>query len=255
MQTVFQTVAIVAVSIGAALLGQAVVRARVRSATLAAHTDVAGFVYAALAVVYGVILAQVIVAAWEDYEEARAAAAAEASALLDLFRLAEGWPESERGVIEAALIAYGRAVIDEEWPAMARNEIPAPGAVDRMRDVWRAYETIEATVGEGARYAVSLEELDELDDARGDRLGASRRGLPGVMWAVLIVGGVLTVAFAYLFAVENAIAQGVMLASLAALVAILLILIQALDQPFQGGSRVTPAAFERIVSFAEAEAG
>lgn len=253
-----QALGIVGLAVLLALLGQAVVRRRVRHEALVAHTDVAGFVYAALAVIYGVILAQVVIAAWEGFEEGRRSAVAEASAWLDLFRLAEGWPEPERALIETALVAYGREVVDGEWPAMARGEEPDPAAVARMRDLWGAYEGLGSGAPElaaGVLFAASIDELDELDDARVARLLASRSELPGIMWGVLIAGGVLTVAFAYLFGVENAVAQGVMVSALAGLIALLLFLILALGTPFGGSARIGPEAFERVLALAAEEAG
>lgn len=258
MQLVGQAVAVVGGAVAVALIGLLLVRRRVRHQALAAHTDVAGFVYAALAVIYGVILAQVVIAAWEGFEAGRGAAAAEASAWLDLFRLAEGWPEPERAAIEAALVAYGREVVDGEWPAMARGEEPDPAAVARMRDLWRAYEGVGSRSPElaaGALYAAAIDELDELDDARVERLLASRNELPPIMWVVLIVGGVVTVAFAYLFGVESVVAQGLMISALAGLIALLLYLILALGTPFGGSAGVGPEAFERVLGLAAGEAG
>lgn len=256
MQTALQAAAVVGLSVGLALLGQALVRRRVPHATLVAHTVVAGYVYATLAVVYAVILAQVVVAAWDGYEEARAAAEAEASAALDLFRLAEGFPQPARGEIEAALIAYARAVVDEEWPAMASRAAPTAEAAARVVALYRVYDRVEGgALATSARYAASLDELDELDDARGLRLLASRRGLPGLMWTVLVAGGVLTVGFAYFFGVENRIAQGSMLAALAALIALLLLLVQSLDAPFRGAARLPPDGFGRMLELGEQEAG
>ena len=255
MQTAFAAAATVAVSVLLALAGLAVVRRRVSLGALEAHSAVAGFVYATLGVMYAVIVAQVVVAAWDDYEEAKTAAEREANAALDLFRLAEGFPEPERQAVEAALLAYVRTVIDEEWPAMARGTAPSPAATARMNEVWRAYEAVErGAAGGGARFAASLTELNEMDDARGSRLLAGGRSLPGLMWAALLIGGALTVAFAYFFAVENGLAHGLMVAVLAALMALLLLLVQALNTPFGGETQLPPDGFEQVLGLMEAEA-
>ena len=252
----FQGLATVGLSVLLALAGQVVVRRRVSHETLAAHTTVAGYVYATIAVIYAVILAQVVVAAWDEYEEARNAAEREASSVFDLLRLAGGLPEPERREVQQALLAYARVVIDVEWPAMAQRMAPSPDASARVMDLWRIYDRLGAgPVGGSALYAASLDELDELDDTRGMRLLASRRGLPGLMWTVLIAGGVLTVTFAYFFGVENRIAQALMIAMLAATIALLLLLVQSLNTPFRGDSRVQPDGFERVLRLAPPEAG
>ena len=247
---------VVGVSVLLALLGLAAVRRLVPHETRVAHTPVAGYVYATVAVIYGVILAQVVVAAWDEYKEAGSAAEREANALVDLLRLAEGFPAAEQEAVEQALVAYARAVIDEEWPAMGREEAPSEEAKARLVDLWRAYERSEqGPAGESARFAASLDELEELDDARGARLLASRRGLPGLMWATLVVGAGLTVGFAYIFAVESRASHALMVVVLTALIALLLALVQDLNAPFRGGTRIAPDGFERVLRLAEQEAG
>ena len=60
------------------------------------------------------------------------------------------------------------------------------------------------------------------------------------MWAVLIVGGIISVAFTYFFGVRSFAAQALMVASLAALVGLVLALILSLDLPFTGGVGIGP---------------
>lgn len=243
-----QVVATVVGSVVLALAGLVVVRRLVPYDALTDHTAVAGAVYAALAVVYGVILGQLVIAAWDDFEDARSAAIAEAASMYDLIRLAEAFPEPPRGELQRTALAYGRAVVDREWAAMARREAPDPVAAAAMDELYARYARLAAEpIGSLAPYAASLDELDELGDARGERLLASVRGLPGLMWVVLIAGGAVTVGFSYLFAVENRLAHAVMVAALAATVALLLALVAALDSPFRDPIGIPPDGFARVL--------
>ena len=99
-----------------ALLGLALVRRTVPLDRLARHTDVAGYVYAVIGVIYAVILAQVVIAAWQEYQDARAVADNEANAVLNLARLAQVWPTEDRQRVEDALSAYAQHVVEIEWP-------------------------------------------------------------------------------------------------------------------------------------------
>jgi len=243
-----EVVAVVVGSILLSLAGLAVVRRLVPCEALVDHTAVAGAVYATIAVVYGVILGQLVVAAWDDFEDARGAEIAEAGSLFDLIRLAEAFPAPQRGELQEAALAYGRAVVDREWPAMARGEAPDPAAAAAIDDLYRRYARLAGgPVGGLAPYAASLDELDEMDDARGERILASERGLPGLMWGVLVAGGVLTVGFTYLFGVQNRISHAVMVGALAAIVALLLALVANLDSPFRDPIGLRPAGFERVL--------
>ena len=240
-------------SVVLALAGLVVVRRLVPYAVLTDHTAVASAVYATLGVVYGVILGQLVVAAWDDFEGARSAETAEAASLFDLVRLAEAFPEPQQGELQAAALAYGRAVVNREWAAMAARAAPDPVAAAAMDGLYRRYTGLASgPIGGLAPYAASLGELNDLEDARGERLLASVRGLPELMWVVLIAGGAVTVGFSYLFGVENRVAQAVMVAALAATVALLLALIAALDSPFRDPVRISPDGFARVLERAGA---
>ena len=57
-------IAVVLTVVVVALLGLAIVRRTVPYDRLAQHTEIAGYVYAVIGVIYAVILAQVVIAAW-----------------------------------------------------------------------------------------------------------------------------------------------------------------------------------------------
>src|SRR3569623_1288615 len=51
------------------------------------HNDVAGFIYAALGVIYAVLLALVVIAVWEEFQAADATVEQEANATAEIFWL------------------------------------------------------------------------------------------------------------------------------------------------------------------------
>jgi hypothetical protein len=97
------------------------------------------------------------------------------------------------------------------------------------------------------RYNQVLEQLHGLGDARRERLLAAGEGLPPILWVVLIGGGVITIAFTYLFGLENTVVHTLMVASLALIIALSLFTVAALDHPFKGDVRIHPAAFEQVL--------
>ena len=64
---------------------------------------------------------------------------------------------------------------------------------------------------------------------------------------VLIVGGVITVGFTYLFGLENTLVHLLMVASLAMIISLSLFTVAALDYPFKGDIRIQPDAFEQVL--------
>ena len=223
---------------------------------LAQHTDVAGYVYAVVGVIYAVVLALVVIAAWEEYRDAREAVADEASAVLNLARAANGWPAGDRDEVESALTAYARQVVDVEWPAMARGDFGPTANTVTENQLWQALnEADESAAAKSASYETALQQLDDLGAARRNRLLLGEEGLPTSMAAILIIGAVVTVGFAYIFAVDNGLLHALMIASLAVLVTLLLLLQFQLGMPFQGISAIEPTAMKLVLAEIDSDAG
>jgi hypothetical protein len=79
------------------------------------------------------------------------------------------------------------------------------------------------------------------------RLVQANEGMPAVLWAVLVFGGVVTIGFTYLFGLGNAWAHRLMVLSLAAVIALALFTIGAMEYPFSGGARIPTEAFDLIL--------
>ena len=96
-------------------------------------------------------------------------------------------------------------------------------------------------------YAEGLDQVQRLADARRMRLVEAEEGIPTVLWVVLIFGGMTAVGFTYLFGLESTWVHGLMVGSLAGLIALVLFTVAAMEHPFSGGARVDPAAFELVL--------
>src|SRR4051794_1056187 len=104
---------------------------------------VAAAVYAVIGIVYGVTLAQLVVAAWSDYEAVQAAVFREAAALKDLVRLAQGCGEAHERAIGDVVAAYAATVLNVEWPAMARGVEPDGEGDEVLSLLYRLYAQVE----------------------------------------------------------------------------------------------------------------
>jgi hypothetical protein len=97
------------------------------------------------------------------------------------------------------------------------------------------------------RYDQGLTLVHNLVDQRRLRLFEAGGGIPRVLWLVLVVGGIIVVGFTYLFGLENTRSHRLMIASLAAIIALVIFTIYALDQPYAGITRVQPDAFKLVL--------
>ena len=79
------------------------------------------------------------------------------------------------------------------------------------------------------------------------RLLISRVGsVPVMMWVALLGTGAITIAFSFLFGTSNATAQIIMSSGLAVTVALVMVAVVALGQPFSGISWVGHQPFDQL---------
>jgi protein-S-isoprenylcysteine O-methyltransferase Ste14 len=217
------------------------------------HNDVAGFIYAVVGVIYAVLLALMVIAVWEEHETAKATVREEANELADVFWLARRLPEPEGPRIQGLARSYARVVAEEEWEAMARGGGSSPEAWALMDEMRLGMQNLEVDArSEQVLFEHGLDRIDALADARRSRMVGAEEGVPGVLWAVLVFGGVITVGFTYLFGLENTWSHRLMVAAVAGLIALVLFTVGSLEYPFSGGTRVGPEAFELVLRRFEA---
>jgi len=227
-----------------AAAGVVVLEQLVPAARRQAHNDVVGFVYAVVGVAYAVILAMVIVAAWNSLDEARVNTYTETDALLQLDWYGHSLPQPMHSKIEGLAKEYDTVVINSEWSLMTHKETsPQAWAIyTELREIILAQNpTTPAGV---ARYQQALDATAQWGDARRQRIDESTTGIPPLLWATLILGGVVTVGFAFLFGIQSTVAHAVIMFFLTLLVAALLLVVFEFNEPFAGVVRVTPQAFQ-----------
>jgi hypothetical protein len=229
-----------------ALAGFELVQRLVPAASRQRHNDVAGFIYGALGVIYAVLLALVVIAVWEEYRAASETVEQEANAAADIFWLADRLPEPRGTHIQELVKSYAEEVVEHEWPLMEQGQAPlitqtrgGPAGWTIIDDIRQNVQNFEPTTkAEEQLYAEGLDQVDTLSDARRMRLVAAEEGVPGVLWAVLIFGGMAAVGSTYLFGLESTWAHRLMVATLAAVIGLVLFTIGALEYPFSGGARI-----------------
>lgn len=209
------------------------------------HNDLAGFILAVIGVVYAVLLAFVAVTVWERFEAAELRSYEEASSLSLVYRDADDFPQTAHQ-IRAALRTYANLVAEEEWPAMARGKQSAQAdAMMEQIDAMIRHLDVK-TLKQVDVHQQMLVAMDQSLRDRDTRLTMSATGINAVMWMVLVLGAVVTVAFTYLFGYKHGPMRNVMAGSLGLLIGLVLFLTVSLDYPFRGGITIGPEAFEDL---------
>jgi hypothetical protein len=238
-----------------ALAGFELVHRFVPASSRQQHNDVAGFIYAALGVIYAVLLALVVIAVWEEYQAADATVEQEANATAEIYWLGHRLPEPLGAHVQELAKSYAEEVVHKEWPLMEQGQAPlmtqtqgTPAGWTIIDDIRENLQDFEPrTKADQQLYAEGLDQVENLANARRMRLVASEEGVPGVLWSVLIFGGIAAVGFTYLFGLESTWAHRLMVVTLAAVIGLVLFTVAALGHPFEGGARIGTGAFNLIL--------
>ncbi|MBS0635641.1 MAG: DUF4239 domain-containing protein [Verrucomicrobia bacterium] len=230
-----------------AVAGIFLVRKLANHNILKGHRDVAGFVFTNLGVLYAVLLGFTVVNAQQRYDKLKDVTQVEASYLAELYRDAEVFSVHDKEAVRSAIKNYCHSVVNEEWDLMTIKKT-SPNTVSAIENIWKTYYAIDlSTKKQEVWYAESISKLNELVSVRLSRLLGSQESLSSQMWAFLIVGGFVLVAFVWFFGFENLTFHIFMISILATSTALLLVLIYSLDTAFVGEDSIQPEAISNVL--------
>jgi hypothetical protein len=212
--------------------------------------DRASGVFGVLATGFSVLAGFVVFLAFTSYDKSRVGAEQEALALGRQIETAQFFPTPVAAELSGELICYGRSVVHVEWAAAeAGNAVGDvnPWGVELFQTV-RQFQP-QTPVQESA-FDKWLDHTADREAARIDRVHGAEGVIPSPLWIVLILLSIVIVGYVFFFAdsAERAVSQGVLMGSVAATLAAMLLLIQFLDSPFKEGvGGIQPVAMERTL--------
>ena len=241
-----------AVSVAAMLL----VRRRAPDGSFFADGDRAAGGFGVLATGFSVLLGLIVFLAFTSYDNSRSGAEAEAISVRQQFELAQFLPADVRVELADDLVCYARSIVHVEWPALeagTQEEVANPWTLT----MFRVLKTTNPRTGsEQAAYDHWFDHTDDREQGRSDRIHGAVGIIPGPLWFVLLFIAVVIFAYALFFADsgERAKSQAMLMGSVVAVLTALLLLIQFLDDPYQGGfGGLQPVAMERTLGILEQE--
>ncbi len=227
----------------AACVGLLIFHRLVRVNLRRAHNDLAGFTISVIGVLYAVLLAFIAIATWESFSRASDIVENESDYAGGMYLDTAGLQQAKGQEIRDALAKYVSVVIDVEWPIQRQGVTPDQGWKP-LRDLATAIATIHPqNSGEAVIEAELLRTWNDLYNARSARLSAVQGHIPGVIWCIIFFGAAITTGYTYLFGFENFGMHIAMTATVAATLALVIVLIIALDWPFRGEISVSPDPF------------
>ena len=242
---------IVALAIGGSVLAWWLLLRLFPAERLREHNDITGWQLSVLGTTYAVIVGFMLFAAWADFRTADQNAEVEASCLVTLYWAASGLPDTQRDEIRRLAVEYANTMVTTEWPAMAHGTV-SHEASDVVQHFWAvASQPQNLTSTQQVSLEQTMGEISSIAEHRRIRQLQSETTLPGVLWTVLIVGGVLTLASACLFGSQNPILHMLQVVTLALMLSLSLVAIADVNRPFRSVVHVTPKGFENALRIFE----
>jgi hypothetical protein len=219
-------------------------RRQLTPAKLKETNEISGFFIGAIGAIYAVIIAFMLSGVWLEFEAAQENTEKEANCLVSFFRLAKALPTPQQNQLQDLAQTYAKVMIDEEWDAMGRREV-SPRGIEINEALWQEVMRMEVHASQDIEIRNHLiSELTSMTEHRRIRMLQSAKSLPGILWAVLIVGGIVTVGTSCFFRVDSVRLQAILTVALTLLVGLMLIAIADISGPFQGVVHVPPDGFK-----------
>jgi Protein of unknown function (DUF4239) len=190
---------------------------------------------ASFSVIYGILLGLVAIGVYANFAATSDNVTREASTLAGLYSDTSGFSEPHRTTLRTDLRAYAKATIDQDWPAQARGEVPTGGTA-RMVAIQKDFEAVHPTEKtEEIAYAEAFGQFERLVELRSSRLTTINQGIPALLWWVLWIGAILSIALVWMLDMEAHI-HGILTAVLSLFLGIVIFVIIDMDKPFRGDS-------------------
>ncbi|MBV8490663.1 MAG: DUF4239 domain-containing protein [Candidatus Eremiobacteraeota bacterium] len=219
-------------------------------------TETVGLTFAIVAVVYAVLIAFIVVDVYETFSRADEVATAEANQLSNLMFDASGLPAPLAKSIRADLDKYIDIVVKTEWPNQQNGKLDEAGfeaGWDVVADISTTLAQFQSpSLGANVNKTEMLRAVNQLIRARRTRIIAAGEHLPDIVWQILIVSGIASIFYTYLFGAHSLRLHLAIVGLISATIALAFVLIIALDYPFRGEVSVGDDAF---VSMKTAAAG
>jgi hypothetical protein len=207
--------------------------------------EVVGFAMSSFALLYGLLLGLLAVAAYGSYTATGDAVTHEAASLAALYRDVGGLPEPKRSELQTTLRAYTREIIDVSWPLQREGVVPTRAGRTMESFITQLQSVQPANMGEQALFSEALSQMNTLLALRSARLAAVNSGIPDILWGVVLVGALINMTLIWMINTERHV-HILLTGLLSAFMGLVIFLVAAMDYPFRGEVSIDAAPFEQV---------
>jgi hypothetical protein len=208
-----------------------------------------GAVDSLIGIVYGILLAILVLFASTHYTAAMDHADQEATSLNDMYKAAGTLPGPVGGQLRHDVVCYAREKIDLEWPALrASDGNGSPEVFARTRQLGQLVQDAAQAQPQNLNVSTLFNANLQRGAARQLMLEDSRPQLPAPLWVVVILGiGIVVFLLSLRYWDERAHLVAALAASLLLLIAMVGALAE-LDRPFASVIGLQPHGMESVLT-------
>jgi Protein of unknown function (DUF4239) len=202
-----------------------------------------------LGILFALLVGFIAVDVWRSFDKAKDAVATEASALRAVVLLAGTFPEEQKTRIHALIDSHIEKAVNEEWPAMARQQATLSTLPTALIEALHDTLTLKPA-DESQRIAQSemVKALHTALDARRQRIVVSESALGTVKWAAILLQALCTLVAIAMVHSDNRLTCAITLTLFATGIALSLLLIAAYSRPFTGEISVGPDLLRQVIT-------
>lgn len=206
---------------------------------------VLGFLLNAFALYFGVLLALLSIAVFENHSKAQDAVDREAAGLIKLYRDVRQYPEPAAKEMAGILHRYTDEVINRGWALQATGEFSRAetALVTELHAALARFQPGGAS--ESLLHAQTLSALDEFVEARRLRISAGGSSIPRIMWVIVLCGAVLNAVVIWMFDMRRT-THAIIGGTLSLFIGLVIYMIASLDEPFRGPHGIKPDAIIEV---------
>jgi len=202
-----------------------------------------------LGILFALLVGFIAVEVWNNFDKAKVAVAAEASALRDVVLLAGAFPDEQRKRIYAQINRHIDESVNKEWPEMAQQR--ATLSILPTTLIEQLHDTLALKPANDSQRAAQPEMLKALHnalDARRQRIVISESGMGTVKWAGIMLQGLCTLIAIAMVHSDNRLTCAITLTLFATGIALSVLLIAAYGRPFTGEISVGPELLKQVIA-------
>jgi len=202
-----------------------------------------------LGILFALLVGFIAVEVWSNFDKAKAAIAAEASALRAVVLLAGTFPQEQRTHIYTLINRHIEVVVNQEWPEMAHQRAtlsPFPTAL-----IGALHDALAMKPGDDSQRFAQPEMVRALHtalDARRQRIVISEAAVGAVKWVAILLQGFCTLVAIAMVHCDNRRACAMTLMLFATGIALSVLLIAAYSRPFMGANSIGPELLRQVIT-------